>query len=169
MAIIARTRCCTLHTRLQRDPAAATTWLLDLSSVAHDPASVLVDIADASWIPLAHRAPIYQRILELKETAASKLNGLERQYAQQDLGYWQVRWVQYLIRTKQYAAAAAALAALPEETRQTQAGALVPLDLQVAAQLGTLDAKLAAYRIEPQESTRPRNAPCCGTPAVRSW
>ena len=137
------------------DPAAATMWLLDLSSVAHDPASVLVDIADASWIPLAQRAPIYQRILELKETAASKLNGLECQYAQQDLGYWQVRWVQYLVRTKQYAAAAAAIAALPEETRQTQDGALVPLDLQVAAQLGTLDAKLAAYRIEPQETPAP--------------
>ena len=52
------------------DPAPATMWLLDLSSVAHDPASVLVDIADASWTPLAHRAPIYQRILELKETCS---------------------------------------------------------------------------------------------------
>jgi len=137
------------------DPAAATMWLLDISSVAPDPASVLVDIADASWIPLAHRAPIYQRILESKETAASKLNGLEHQYAQQDLGHWQVRWVQYLILTKQYAAAAAALAALPEETRQAQAATLVPLDLQVAAQLGTLDAKLAAYRLEPQQAPAP--------------
>ncbi len=137
------------------DPVAATSWLLDLSSMAHDPASVLVDIADASWIPLAHRAPIYQRILELKESAASKLNGLERQYAQQDLGFWQVRWVQYLVRTKQYAVAAAAIAALPEETRQAQAATLVPLDLQVAAQLGTLDAKLAAYRLEPQKAPAP--------------
>ena len=66
-----------------------------------------------------------------------------------------MRWVQYLIRTKQYAAAAAALATLPEETRQTQAATLVPLDLQVAAQLGTLDAKLAAYRLEPQKAPAP--------------
>jgi cellulose synthase operon protein C len=134
------------------DPATATAWLLDLSSVAHDPPTILADIADASWIPLAHRAPIYQRILELKESAASKLNGLERQYAEQDLGSWQVRWIQYLVRTKQYAAAAAAIAALPEETRAAQAGVLVPLDLQVAAQLGTLDAKLTAYRAEPQKA-----------------
>ncbi len=63
-----------------------------------------------------------------------------------------MRWVQYLVRTKQYAAAAAAIAALPEETRQAQAATLVPLDLQVAAQLGTLDAKLAAYRAEPQSA-----------------
>src|SRR4029077_6841067 len=42
------------------DPAAATAWLLDLSSVVHDPTIILADVADASWIPLAHRAPIYQ-------------------------------------------------------------------------------------------------------------
>jgi len=132
------------------DPAAATIWLLDLSTVAHDPTTILADVADASWIPLSHRAPIYQRILESKENAASKLNGLERQYADQDLAAWQVRWAQYLVRTKQYAAAAAAIAALPEETRGAQAATLVPLDLQVAAQLGTLDAKLTAYRGEPQ-------------------
>jgi len=134
------------------DPAAATVWLLDLSSVAHDPPAILADVADASWIPLAQRAPIYQRILESKENAVSKLTGLERQYAEQDLSSWQVRWVQYLVRTKQYAAAAAAIAALPEETRGVQAGVLVPLDLRVAAQLGTLDAKLTAYRAEPQRA-----------------
>jgi len=132
------------------DPAAATAWLLDLSSVAHDPPAILADIADASWIPLAQRAPIYQRILESKENAVRKLTGLERQYAEQDLSSWQVRWVQYLVRTKQYASAAAAIAALPEETRSAQAATLVPLDLQVAAQLGALDAKLAAYRAQPQ-------------------
>jgi len=134
------------------DPAAATAWLLDLSSTAHDPTAILADVADTSWIPLAHRAPIYQRILESKESAASKLTGLERQYADQDLGLWQLRWVQYLVRTKQYPAAAAAIAALSDETRAAQVSALVPLDLQVAAQLGTLNAKLTAYRVEPQKA-----------------
>jgi hypothetical protein len=137
------------------DPGAATVWLLDLSSVAHDPPVILADVADASWIPLAQRAPIYQRILASKETAASKLNGLERQYANQDLAFWQVRWVQYLIRTKQYATAGAAITALPEETRQAQAATLVPLDLQVAAQLGTLDSTLTAYRTEPSRAPAP--------------
>ncbi len=136
------------------DPVAAVAWLLDLSSVAHDPPTILADIADASWIPIAQRAPIYQRILESKESSLIKLNGLERQYAEQDLSSWQVRWIQYMVRTKQYAAAAAAIAALPEETRDAQAATLVPLDLQVAAQLGTLDAKLTAYRAEPQKAPR---------------
>ena len=134
------------------DPAAATAWLLDLSSVAHDPPTILADVADASWIPRAQRAPIYQRILESKESSVSKLTGLERQYAEQDLSSWQVRWVQYLVRAKQYAAAAAAIAALPQETREAQAGVMVPLDLQVAAQLGTLDSKLIAYHAEPQKA-----------------
>ena len=137
------------------DPAVATAWLLELSSVVHDPTIILADVADASWIPLAHRAPMYQRILELKENSVSLRNGLERQYAEQDLSSWQVRWVQYLVRMKQYAAAAAAIAALPEETRAAQAATLVPLDLQVAAQLATLDTKLTAYRAEPQRAPAP--------------
>jgi predicted Zn-dependent protease len=139
------------------DPDSATAWLLDLSSVAHDPSAILADVVDASWIPLADRAQIYQRILVAKETAVSKLTGLERQYAEQDLGSWQVRWVQCLIRTKQYAAAASAIDALPEEIRQAQAGSLVPLELQVAAQLGILDSKLSAYRTEPQKAPAPDN------------
>jgi len=143
------------------DPAAATAWLLDLSSAAHDPTVILADVADASWIPLAQRAPIYQRILESKESAVIKLNGLERQYAEQEFSSWHVRWVQYLVRTKQYAAAAATIAALPQETRDAHAVTLVPLELQVAVQLGTLDSKLIAYRTEPQSAPAPeilRNA-----------
>lgn len=134
------------------DPSAATLWLLNLSSAAPDPALILADVADASWIPLARRAPIYQRILELKKNAAGKLNGLERQYAAEDLSSWQVRSVQYLVRTKQYGPAAAAIADFPKETRDAQAAALVPLELQLAARLETLDSKLAAYRADPQDA-----------------
>ena len=132
------------------DPASATAWLLDVSSAAQDPTQILADVVDASWIPIAQRAPIYQRILESRQDALGKLAGLERDNAQQYLGSWQVRWISYLVRTRQYAQAADAIAALSKETRAAQAGALVPLDLQVAAQLGTLDSRIAAYRAEPQ-------------------
>jgi len=132
------------------DPASATAWLLDVSSAAQDPTQILADVVDASWIPLAQRAPIYQRILESRQDALGKLAGFERDNAQQYLGSWQVRWISYLVRTRQYAQAADAIAALSKETRAAQAGALVPLDLQVAAQLGTLDSRIAAYRAEPQ-------------------
>jgi len=132
------------------DSEAATAWLLDVSSAAPDPTQILADVVDAPWIPLDQRAPIYQRILQSKQDALSSLTGLDRDNAQQSLGAWQVRWIQYLIRTKHYAQAADGIAALPGFTRDAQVADLVPLDLQVAAQLGTLDSKIAAYRTEPQ-------------------
>ena len=113
---------------------------------------MLGDVADASWIPQTQRALIYKRVLELKETAIGKLDGIERQNAQPELDSWQERWIRYLVTTKQYAEAAAAIAALPQETRQVENNALIPLDLRVAAQLGTLDAKLTSYRTEPQST-----------------
>ena len=136
----------------QGDTAAATAWLLDVASAAPDPARVLGDIVDLSWIPMAQRAIIYQRVLELRESAAGKLDGIERQNAQQELSSWQVRWIQYLVRSKQYGAAAAALSALPQETKSAQIEALIPLELQTAAQLGRLDSILAAYKLEPQKT-----------------
>ncbi len=134
------------------DPASATTWLLDVSSAAQDPTEILADVVEAPWIPLAQRAPIYQRILQSKQDALGKLAGLERDNAEQYLGSWQVRWIAYLIRTKQYAQAADAIAALSKETREAQAAALVPLDLRVTARLGTLDSKIAGYRAEPHST-----------------
>ncbi len=133
----------------QGDPAAATAWLLDVASAAPDPAHVLGDVVDASWIPKPQRAVIYERILQLKETAMAKLDGLERQSAQQDLGFWQERWINYLVESKQYSAAANGLAGLPRETRDSQKNRLIPLEFHAAAQLGTLDSTLNGYRTEP--------------------
>jgi predicted Zn-dependent protease len=132
------------------DPTSATAWLLDISSAAPDPTLILSDVADASWIPLAERAPLYQRILESRQDALSKLSGLERDNAQQEIESWQVRWITYLVRTKKYAQAADAIAALPKETRDARAAALVPLDLRVAAQLRAVDQKIGGYRAQSQ-------------------
>ena len=136
--------------RAQGDPATATMWLLDVASSAPDPAQVLGDVADASWIPQAQRALVYRRILELRQETIGKLDGFERQSAQQELNSWQERWIRYLVTTKQYAESSTALAALTPETRQAEHSALLPLEMKIAAQLGTLDAKLAGYRAEPQ-------------------
>ena len=130
------------------DPVAATSWLLDLASAAPDSTQVLVDVAGGAWIPLAQRAPIYQRILENKQNALSHAEGFQKESAQEDLRSWQVRWLGYLIQTKQFAQAADYVAALPSETRHSNAASLVPYELQAAAQLGTLDAKIAVYRAD---------------------
>lgn len=132
------------------DPAAAITWILDLASVAPDPILVISDISSASWIPQAQRAPIYQRILEAKQAAASSAEGLEKEYAVEEFQSWQVRWAAYLVQTKQFARVAEYLASIPAETRLARASGLLPLDLQAAAQLKTLDARIAQYRTDPQ-------------------
>jgi predicted Zn-dependent protease len=132
------------------DPVSATVWLLDISSAAPDPARILADVAEVPWIPLSERAPIYQRVIQSKQDALGKLTGLERDSAQEELDMWQARWIAYLVHTKKYAPAADAIAALPPETRNVRASELVPLDFQVAAQLGTLDQKIAEYRAQPQ-------------------
>jgi predicted Zn-dependent protease len=132
------------------DPAAATAWLLDLSSAADDPSAVLADVVEAPWIPLAQRAPIYQRILQAKQDAVSKSQGLQKEGAQQVLRSWEIRWIKYLVATKEYSEAASAIAALSPETRTLEAAAIVRLELQVAVQMGTLDSKIASYRTDPQ-------------------
>ncbi len=128
------------------DSAAATQWMLELAPAAQDPTAVLVDIADASWIPLPHRAPIYRRVLQAREEAVLKAEGLARENAEQGLRSWQIRWIQYLIKSKQFAAAAEVIAGLPHETREAEPAALIPLELQLAAQMGTLEAKIDEYR-----------------------
>jgi Tfp pilus assembly protein PilF/TolA-binding protein len=138
-----------------RNPAAASAWLIDLASAAPDPTSVLADVVDAAWIPLPQRAPIYQQILEAKQTALDKSEGFERDSALASLRDWQIRWASYLIKAEQFAKAADFLSALPLETRVAKQDELTPLELQAAAKLGTLDAKIAAYRADPQSAPSP--------------
>jgi len=139
----------------QLDPPSATTWLLELAAVASDPSAVLADVVDAPWITLAQRGPIYRRILEAKQEAVLRAVGLEKEGAEQVLRSWQVRWIKYLVDTRQYAQAGDAIAALSKETISAEATALVPLELQVAAQLGTLESRIASYRADPQSAPAP--------------
>ena len=134
------------------DPAAAAAWLLDVSSSAPDPIVILSDVVDARWIPLEQRGPIFRRILEGKQNALAKAEGLEKENAQSELRSWQIRWLGYLLDTKQFTQAGEFLAALPRDPQNTDASALVPFELQVAAQLGTLDAKIASYRSDPDRA-----------------
>lgn len=136
----------------QGDPSSATRWLLDVSLSAPDPTSVLEDIAGAPWVPLASRAPIYQRILELKQAAAAKLEGEDLQAANTGLWSWRVRWVEYLVDTKRYADAAQEIDALKKDHSSEQVSSLEPAELECAAKLGTLDAKISSYQSNQQDA-----------------
>jgi tetratricopeptide (TPR) repeat protein len=133
------------------DPVFATPWLVSLSSSATDPAQILADLAEAGWIPAAQHAQIYQRILDLKTAALAGLSGTERDSAMVDAADWQVRWISYLVRIKQYSQAADVLATLAPETRTAQAATLIPLELRIASQLDTLDAQIEHYRSVPED------------------
>ena len=139
------------------DPPAATAWLLDLSSAANDPTAVLADVCDQTWIPLAQRAPIYQRILAGKQDAVERAVGLDKDSAVGDLQQWQIRWANDMIAAKQFAAASGFLASLPAETRTVLAAQLTPVELRIAAHLGTLDATITSYRADEE------NAPAAET------
>ena len=132
------------------DPTAATAWLLDLSTAAPNPTIVLEDVAEVQWIPVASRAPIIQRILEAKVAAAAKAEGLEQENAKSASWSWQLRWVKYLVDTKQYSRAAGEVAALRKNPAGSDFAALVPYEMQCTAQLGTLDTVLSGYKSEPQ-------------------
>lgn len=131
------------------DHAAGAAWLVSLATSAPNPDQVLADIVEISWIPLADREVIYQHLLQSKRDAAEKLTGMARDNADREYADWQIRWIGYLVRVHRFADAAAAIDQLPQQTRETQTAALVPLELQTAAALGTLDAKLGAYRDDP--------------------
>ena len=136
---------------LQSDPAAATTWLLDLSTSAPDPTIVLQDLVDISWIPLANRGPLYQRILEAVEAGTRKAAaGLEQENAKATLWSWQLRWIKYLVATRQYNQAADLISTLRRDPSVSDSAALVPYEMQCAAKLGTLDTIISGYKADPQ-------------------
>jgi predicted Zn-dependent protease len=131
------------------DPTAGTAWIVDLSAAAADPVQVLSDVAFARWIPVERRGPIYQYILDAKQKAFEKAEGLAKENALGEWRQWQLHWANFLIQTKLWRQAAEFLASLPPETQTEHAAELIPLELQIAAQLGTLDEKIAGYRADP--------------------
>ncbi|HEY6263795.1 MAG TPA: tetratricopeptide repeat protein [Candidatus Acidoferrum sp.] len=134
------------------DPLAATTWLLDVSSSSQASISVLADVVDAEWIPLAQRGPIYQRILEGNQKELARTEGLERENAQSGLRSWQIRWIRYLIEAKQFRQAGDSIVALQRDSQSLDASALVPFELRIAAQAGILDEKISGYRADPENA-----------------
>jgi len=117
---------------------------------AADPTVVLEDVVEVQWIPIANRAPIFRRILEAKLATVAKAEGLELENAKSTLWTWQLRWLKYLVDTKQYSQAADEVAVLRKNATGSDSAALVPYEMQCAAKLGTLDTILSKYKAEPQ-------------------
>ncbi|MGZ4897383.1 MAG: tetratricopeptide repeat protein, partial [Candidatus Angelobacter sp.] len=129
-------------------PAAASTLVLELSAEAPEKLSFLRPfVAEGSTLKL-DREPLYRRLLELAQGKADKAEGVEKEYAQQELEQLQVDWLQYLLDTRQYDRVRSVMSTLPGPMwdRRPQ---LFQIQLKAAAQTNGLDAIVDGYRAAP--------------------
>ncbi len=132
-------------------PGAATALVLELSADAPEKISFLRPfVAENSTFKL-DQEPVYRRLLELEQEKAGKAEGVEREYAQQELEQLQVDWLQFLLDNKQYDRVRSGLSALPRPIweRRTQ---LFQIQIKTAAQSGELDAIVDSYRADPDHA-----------------
>ncbi|MBZ5569275.1 MAG: hypothetical protein LAN64_15665 [Acidobacteriia bacterium] len=132
------------------DDAAGVAWLLDLASVAPYPTAMVAEFADNRWIPKARKEPIYRRMLQYKQDALSRTQGMERDYALQDYQSWRRRWIGYLLDTGQFDRARAELDTLRAETGAVDL--FVSERLRVDAAQNRLEATLDSYRADPDHA-----------------
>lgn len=131
------------------DPQAGVAWLIDLSSVAPDPTSLLQELANANWIPAAARDPLYQQVLSHLQDRARTREGAALEYVEQDLRNWQVQYARYLIDLKQFDAAANVL----QSAKSEHPGAdELELWFRVALERNEFDSILGQYRAAPEKA-----------------
>lgn len=132
------------------DSKAATAWMLELAAAAPDPNSVLNLLARARWIPVSAKDPIYlQKIARLQERARTA-DGVEKEYADQELRRWQMIYVRYLIGEKQFDRAAELLDSLPKP--ESLSANELELRLRIAIARNQLDSALEQYRTVPEQA-----------------
>src|SRR4051812_40005304 len=132
------------------DPAKGVAWLLDVATATENQTDLLSQVVNAGWVPADQRELLFNRILELVTADASKAQGnAAREYQQSIVRDWQLRWIENLIATKQYARAQQTLDTLLVEGSDEQKQQLVPVQVRLAALAGTLDTLLDAYRTDP--------------------
>jgi tetratricopeptide (TPR) repeat protein len=132
-------------------PGAASALVLELSADAPEKLSFLRPFAAENPALKLDREPIYGRLLELAQAKADKSEGVEREYAQQQVEQLRVEWLQFLLDNKQYDRVRSSLSALPSSMweRQTQ---LYQIQLKAAAQTGGLDTIIDGYRADPDHA-----------------
>jgi thioredoxin-like negative regulator of GroEL len=132
------------------DPAAGVAWIVDLANSAPNRLELLGSFVDAPWLPKEHRESAYRRILEAAEAEAVQFP-LE-QYRRTEAQRWHVRWIQYLVETKQSERAQTELEALPEHRAGENSEELVSLEIRIAAQQGKVGQLVERYRRDPEKA-----------------
>ena len=134
------------------DPGSGVAWILELAHAAPNQVEFLGGMAGAKWVPAAQKEIILRRVIEVAEEQMARSYGAARSAAQDTLRRWQVRWLGYLVDTRQTERAQAALSAFPDEARRLLARELIPLKIRIAAQGNRLDATLEGFRSDPEKA-----------------
>jgi len=133
-------------------PTAAAQWISDLSGAAVEPSQFLASIADEEIVGVAEREILYAKLLELARREAERRAGDDRNDARWRLQEYELRYLRSLVASKQYAKASASIEALPPDLRDGMAGSgLIPIEIQIAAATGQLDAILKRDDIESEQ------------------
>lgn len=136
--------------RLESSGAAAT-LVLELSADSPEKLSFLRPFVAANSNLKLDREPIYQRLLELAQAKAEKSEGVEHEYAQQELEQLQVEWLQYLLDAKEYDRVHSGMSALAGATWERRPQ-LFQIQLKTAAQTNALDAIIESYGVAPDRA-----------------
>ncbi len=133
--------------------AAATALVLELAADAPEKLGFLSQfVASANSDLRIDPEPVYRNILQLARDQVQRSEGMSREYEQSRLEGYQLQWLQYLLKAKQYDRLRDELAALPQSMWETQQAALIPIQLELAAQTAALDGVLEGYRTDPEHA-----------------
>jgi predicted Zn-dependent protease len=134
------------------DPAQGADWLVDLSRAAPSPIAFLSELVSAPWFPAGHKAPLYQKILDLAQDQVTKTFGAEHSTALETLHDWQLRWINFLLDNRRVADAQTAFNNLPEDFRDPQQPGIASVMLRLAAQSNELDQLLQQFQQAPEKA-----------------
>ena len=110
--------------------------ILDAASASSDPGAFLEHLSRVDWVGASDRQTILLRLIATRSPS--------------EVRYDQVELATLLLDSRQTAAAETVLASIPRETRLEMAGQIAPLEIQVAAQSGSLAQLLDSYRRSPE-------------------
>jgi hypothetical protein len=91
------------------DAPAGVALLLDIASLAPEPAELLQGYVDVDWIPAKARDALFEQIILRKQESARSAQGVEKEYAESNLRSWQERFAMHLVRQGEFDRAASVL------------------------------------------------------------
>ena len=91
------------------DAQAGVSLLLDMASIAPEPADILQEFVNVDWIPAKARDPFFEQIIVRKQEHLRSEQGIEKEYAESNLRSWQERFALHLVHQGEFDRAAAVL------------------------------------------------------------